>query len=475
MTASGTSPSRSTDTDTDPQGRPRLRRGLKMLGTLFITLSATTPASSVFIISPGVVSQAGTGAFWALAVAGVVGVFMALVYAELSSAFPLSGGEYAITARALGKLPGFVVLGLILVTQLLIVAVIALGVGTYLEVLFPHLDVAVTAAVTTLLATALAVFDIKLNAWVTGIFLAIEMVALIVVSALGFLHPKRSLGDLIAHPVAAAASGSTVTAVGVGTIGAATAVAIFAYNGYGSAVYFGEETTDAPRNISRTILWALGITVFAELIPTTAVLIGAPNLPSLFSAGNMMKYFITATSNSTVNDAISLAVVVAIFNAVLAIILVTARMVFSTGRDAAWPGPASRALAAVHPRFGSPWIATILTGVVSAGFCFADDTFLLVVTSTTIIAVYAALALSSIAGRRNGSTAHAAYRMPAWPLAPVLALGAIGYVVYENFQDPKVGRPSLWTTIGIAVVSAAYYLIVVRRRGAWELQGAEDA
>lgn len=472
MTVSGTSPSRSTDTAGDD--RPRLHRGLKMLGTLFITLSAITPASSVFIISPGVVGQAGTGAFWAFAVAGVVGVFMALVYAELSSAFPLSGGEYAITARVLGRLPGFVVLGLILVTQLLVVAVIALGVGTYLAVLFPHLDAAVAAAVTTLLATVLAVFDLKLNAWVTGVFLAIEMTALVVVSALGFFHPKRSLGDLIAHPVAAAASGSTVTAVGVGTIGAATAVAIFAYSGYGSAVYFGEETKDAPRNIARTILWALAITVLAELIPTTAVLIGAPNLPSLFGADNMMKYFITATSNSTVNDAISLAIAVAIFNAVLAIILVTARMVFSTGRDAAWPSPVSRALAAVHPKFGSPWIATIATGVVSAGFCFANDTFLLVVTSTTLIAVYAALALSSIAGRRNGTTAHAAYRMPAWPVAPVLALGAIGYVVYENFQDPKVGRPSLWTTLGIGVVSAVYYLAVVRRRGGWELKGAED-
>lgn len=216
-------------------------------------------------------------------------------------------------------------------------------------------------------------------------------------------------------------------------------------------------------------------TVLAELIPTTSVLIGAPHLPDLFSADNMMKYFITATSNSTVNDAISLAIAVAIFNAVLAIILVTARMVSSTGRDTAWPSPLSKALATIHPKFGSPWIATIATGVLSAAFCFTNDTFLLVVTSTTLIAVYATLALSSIARRRNGTTTHAAYRMPAWPTAPLLALAAITYVIYENFQDPKVGRPSLWTTLGIGAASAAYYLAVVRRRGASELKGAEDA
>jgi amino acid transporter len=454
--------------------RPHLHRGLKVLGTLLITLSAITPASSVFIIAPGVIAQAGTGAFLAFVAAGVVGIFMAFVYAELASAYPLSGGEYAIVARTFGKLPGFIVLGLLLITQLLIIAVIALGVGTYLSVLFPHLHAATTAAVITLLAMVLGIFNIKLNAWVTGIFLAIEMAALIIVAALGLLHPQRSLGDLIAHPMIAGSGHGTVVAASFGVIGAATAVAIFSYNGYGSAVYFGEETQDAHRGIARTVLWALGITVAAELIPVTAVLLGSPSLSGLFGADNMMKYFITARSGSTLNDVVSLAIAVAIFNAVLAIILITARMIFSTGRDAAWPSPISRALARIHPKYGSPWVATIGTGIVGAAFCYADEQFLLVVTSTSLVAVYAALCVSTLTGRRNGTTAHAAYRMPWFPAAPVLALAALAYVIYENFKDPEIGRPSLYTTLGIAVFFGAYYLLVLRRRGAWELQGAAD-
>src|SRR2546429_4186924 len=105
---------------------PRLRRGLRVLGALLITLSAITPASSVFIIAPGVIKQAGTGAIWSFLAAAMVGVFMAFVYAELASAFPLTGGEYAIVGRTLGRLPGFMVMGLILVTQVIIIAVIAL-------------------------------------------------------------------------------------------------------------------------------------------------------------------------------------------------------------------------------------------------------------------------------------------------------------------------------------------------------------
>jgi amino acid transporter len=453
--------------------RPRLRRGLRVLATLLITLSAITPASSVFIIAPGVLGQAGSGAFWSFVIAGVVGVFMAFVYAELASAYPLSGGEYAIVGRTLGRLPGFVTLGLLLITQLLIIAVIALGVGTYLSVIFPNLDAPTVAAVTTVLATVLAVFDIKVNAWVTGVFLAIEMVALIVVSALGLFHPARSLGDLLVHPVVAGAGG-TLAPAAVGVIGAATAVAIFSYNGYGSAVYFGEETKDAHRGIARVILWALVITIIAELVPVTAVLIGAPSLGQLFGADNMMAYFITSLGGSGLNTAISLAIALAILNAVLAIILITARMMFSTGRDAAWPAPVSRALASIHPKFATPWIATIVVGVIAAALCYANEQFLLVTTATTIVAVYAALCLSVVNGRRNGSTAHAAYRMPLFPVAPILALAALGYVVYENALDPKVGRPSLYVTVGIGVVSAAYYLLVLRRRGTWELRGPVD-
>jgi len=172
--------------------KPRLRRGLRVLGTLLITLSAITPASSVFIISPGVIGQAGSGAFWSFVIAGVVGIFRAFVYAELASAYPLSGGEYAIVARTLGKLPGFVTLGLLLITQLLIIAVIALGVGTYLSVIFPNLNAPTVAAVTTLLPVA-------------------PILALV---ALGYVVYENALDPVVGRP-------SLYVTVGIGVVSAA--------------------------------------------------------------------------------------------------------------------------------------------------------------------------------------------------------------------------------------------------------------
>jgi len=205
-----------------------------------------------------------------------------------------------------------------------------------------------------------------------------------------------------------------------------------------------------------------------------AVLFKTQSLSKLFGSDNMVSYFITSVGGSGLNTAIRLAIALAILNAVLAIILITARMMFSTGRDSAWPSVVSRALAKIHPRFSSPWIATIFVGVVAAALCFANEQFLLVTTGTTIVAVYALLCLSTMAGRRNGATSHAAYRMPLFPVAPVVALVALGYVVYENALDPNVGRPSLYVTIGIGVASVLYYVLFLRRRGTWELKGADD-
>lgn len=110
----------------------KLNPVLGAVGALMLVLSAATPASSVFVIIPGVIAMAGTGSLLSFVVAAVIGLLMALVYAELSSAFPTTGGEYTMVGKTLGKFWGFLTFGLTFITNTLIIAVIALGVGTYL-------------------------------------------------------------------------------------------------------------------------------------------------------------------------------------------------------------------------------------------------------------------------------------------------------------------------------------------------------
>jgi amino acid transporter len=450
---------------------PSFSRNMKLIGCLLITLSSVTPASSIFIVVPGVVEQAGTGALISFGIAAFVSLLTAYVYAELSSAFPLTGGEYAIVGRTLGPLAGFIILGVNLVVLLLNISVVALGLGNYISDVLPGTSIVTDALACVAFTTLCAILNVRTNALITGAFLGLELLALVVVTTLGFLYPARSWVSLVAHPTFL--DGGHLVAATPGVIGLATSVAIFAFYGYGNAVYLGEEVHDAPRHIARAVLWALAISVISQVLPLAAALHGAPDLAKMFASDTMFGEFVSARGGHTLGVVINLSVALAIINADIAVVVLVSRMLFSSGRDAVWAAPVNRMLTLVHARFGSPWAATLVTGALAAVLCFVPLSLLLVITGSAIAVVYGALCVAVIAGRRDGSTARAAYRMPFFPWPPILALIVLVYVLYTNLIDPRTGQPSLVATAVIVLASAGYYQLVLRRRGVWVLREPE--
>ena len=445
-----------------PPPAPRsLSRSLGMLGILFLTLSAITPASSVFIIVPDLLSAAGTGALWAMIIAGIVGIATAYVYAELSSAWPVAGGEYVMVARTLGPLAGFVILGVNLVNSFIFPAVIGLGLSNVLAIVLPGLQPVPVAIGTVIACTLVSILHIRVNAWVTGIFLAIELAALLIVAALGLAEPVRALAPMLLHP--ATASGP----VPAGAVGLAATIAIFALNGYGGAVYFSEEMHAPARGIARVILLSLAVTFAVEAIPLAAILVGAPDLPALFAAADPFGGFVMTRGGGTLAAWVSIGVAVAIVNAAIANILAIARFFYCTGRDGAWSRPIDRLVVAVHPRFRSPWIATLIVGAAGVAACFLSLPLLLVLSGAGLAIIYLGVALAVMVGRRTGATAHAPYRMPLYPLAPVVTIIGLGGIFWASWQDTETGRPGLIATGIQMAVSAFYYLLILRRRGEW--------
>jgi len=444
--------------------KPRaLKRSMRVIGTLLLTLSAVTPASSVFVIVPGAITQAGSGAFLSMAAAAILAIPIAYVYSELASAFPIAGGEYSMVGRSVGAAVGFATFGLTITSNMLAPAVLALGASTYLAVVVPDLNPIVVGMTIIAATTVLGILHIRTNAWVTGVFLLLELLALAVLAVLGFLDVKRSLWEIITHPVVV--SQSALHPTPLAAIGVATSVSIFAYNGYGAAVYFAEEMHEAPQLIARTILWALVITVVTELVPLTAVLMGAPNLQALLGSTSPFSDFITAVGGYALSVVIGLSVALAILNAVLATLLQNARFFYSTGRDGTWHPRINDAFLVTHDRFNSPWIATLAAGISSMAMCLLGLQWLLVITGTGIALIYAAVCIAAIAGRTTGTTKHAVYRMPLYPLWPVLGLLALAYVFYTSAIDPDIGRPSLLINSVVMVVALAYYGLRVRRKG----------
>src|SRR5208337_2077776 len=105
-----------------------------------------------------------------------------------------------------------------------------------------------------------------------------------------------------------------------------------------------------------------------------------------------------------VANAVSLGVAFAIVNAMIAIGLINARQLYCSGRDGVWPGPVNRWMAAVHPTWRSPWVATLVMGAATLLCCFLPLELLIMLTGTGLVIIYAGVSVAAIAGRMNRTT-----------------------------------------------------------------------
>ncbi len=444
----------------------QLHRTLTMKENILITLSAVTPASSVFIIVPTVLMGVGGASVLTMLVGAVAAFFVALCYAELAATYPITGGEYTWAARLLGKPIGFATFVLTLVSAVLIIAVIALGTGEYLGVAWQGLGGKWIGVAVIAVTTCVALLNIRTNAWVTGIFLAVEIAAVAVVALLGFAHTERGPAEFL-H--AQTFDGTAMTNAGVGGIIALVPVALFAYNGYGAAVYYVEETKNAAKTIGRVIIVCLFVTVAVEIIPLAAVVIGAPSMSDLLSSEAPMNYFLIERGGSALNTVVSVGIAVAIINAVIAIILQVARQLFASARDRSWPEPIDRVLATVHPRLHTPVAATLVVGacaVLAASFIPLD--WLITATGASVVAIYLAVAVAALRLRRPGARTSTGYRMPWWPVPPIVVIALMGYVTYQLAVS---ALSQLIVAAATIVIGIAYYygFIHPRRTERWLL------
>jgi amino acid transporter len=444
-----------------PAGRrypQQLARTLRVAGNMAITLSVIGPAASVFAIGSVALGQQGSGAFLAFLIAALISGCLAVGWAELGALYPTAGGLYGIVARVLGRRAGFLALALQLVLFVLVPSAFALGAGQYLAAVWPAVSPRTAALALLIAATALAVAGIRFNVAVTAALLALELAIILVVSALGFANADWSAAGTLLDPRVYAADGSAAP-VGTRTLLAGIVLGMGAYAGYGGAVIFSEETRGPRRGIAAAVLGALGVAVVAELLAIAAALVGAPSQAELLTAPAPMSYLVRSLGGDRLVTVLTLALLATFFNILLAVLLEYARILYSSGRDRTWPAPISRALGRVHPRTRTPVVATLAIGAGALTLTAVSD-YAAAVTfaSLTVVVTFALIALSALVSRLLRPGLARPYRMPLWPLPPVVALAGVAVTVAL-----QTGR-DLAIVAGILVAGVVYDLVYLRSR-----------
>ncbi len=443
-----------------------LKREMSGFGGMVITLTNLSPCIGVFIASPVIIQQAGSFAIPALMFTVLLGVAVAGIYAELGSAMPHAGGDYVLIGATLGPTMRFAALTGALVGTPVALALSGLGAVDFLKALWTDIPPIPAAMAFIVAATLLGAMSIKTNALVTGLFLFLEFAAVIATGALGVLHPHQDLLQLIVHPVMAG-DGGGLRPVRLVEMAVGGSAAIYALNGYGAAIFFGEEVVGARRKMIWMIYGALALGSLTIILPLMGVMLGTRSVAALSASAAPLQDFILEAGGKNMAAAISLAVALAIFNAMIAIVLIGGRILYSAARESAFSGMLNRLFAQVHPRFGSPWAATLTIGVAGLPLCFLPLAVLVLIIGNGSAIGYALMATGLVIGRRTGVTAKSHAPIPLFPVGPIFVISvAIGLVI-AGLADKGSGRVGILVTLGIMSLGALYYRLFVRRSSDW--------
>ncbi|MBC7491744.1 MAG: APC family permease [Novosphingobium sp.] len=450
-----------------------LQRVLGPTGVTLLTLSALSPGASVLVAGGDILHQAGTGAALAFLFGGILTLVFTFAQAELGSSFPLAGGDYATIGNTLGPRAGFAQFGIVLLAAPVFLGISASGTGLYLHLLLPGVPAIALALTAIVLATGIAILNIRTGAILTGAFLMVELAALGLIAGLGFLHPARSLTAVFASP--AVVTASATAPLSLGALGLAIAAASWATSGAGQAIYFSEEM-HAPKSVGRLVIGIVLLTVIFEFLPVLGIVIGAGDLKAVFSSDAPFIAFFAEGASPSMATLLTLGIIAALFNALVSGLTCYGRFVYSSGRDGIWSEGINHALMRIHPRSGSPWVATIVFALSGLGCCFLGLSTLIVLAAGCGIAQWVLLNVAGIVGRVRGLTGGpGTYRAPLFPLTHVLSLFAATALAVIAWNDTATGRPGMIIVLAAISLSLLYHRFVLDRRGpGWTMVSAAD-
>jgi APA family basic amino acid/polyamine antiporter len=431
-----------------------------MVGTGIFTTTGVLLAS---LRSPVVVL-----AVWALA--GVLALCGAAVYAELGAMMPRAGGEYVYLSRAFGPAVGFLsgwitfFVGFAAPT-----AAGALAFGRYLHAVVPWAPPKAAALVLLTVLTAVHMVDVKLGAGLQTALagLVVALAVAFVVAALG--SGRGDWSRLVSVPGGAASLGGAATrGVATGSVVTAGALAVglvyvsYAYSGWNAAAYLAGELRDPGRSLPRALALGAGLVTALYLALNVVFLWSAPAsaLAGQVEVADVAARALFGPHGATL---LSSLVALAVAGFVSALLMSGPRVTLAMAED----GLFFRALGRTSAR-GAPTLAVGLQGAlaIAAAATAAFDPILVYV-GFTLALTAGATVIAAFVLRRREPDAERPHRALGWPLSGLLFLALSAFMTVLSVRERPVETGAGLVTLLTGVV--AYGAWRRRRAGAGDL------
>lgn len=446
--------------------------------------------TGIFVLTAAAAQKAGPGMMWSFVIAGFVCAVAALCYSELAAMVPVSGSAYTYSYAVVGELLAWMVGWALILEYAVAASAVSVGWSGYFMGLLKSLTgfelptmlqagptwtlagpdfstgiINVPAIFVALAVTWLLMIGTKESATVNAVLVAVKVVALTMFVALALPVLNREHFEPFAPNGWFGPAGTT----GMGIVGAASSI-FFAYVGFDAVSTAAEETKNPQRNVPIGLIGSLAIcTIFYLLVAAGAVgAIGAQPTALGVAAGSAefnqqcaallakgqeplvcskeaLAHVLRSINHSVAGDLIGLAANLALPSVILMMMFGQTRIFFVMARDGLLP----EKLASVHPKWKTPHVVTVITGIgVAIAAALLPVGQLADISNSGTLFAFFMVSLAVLILRLRDPNRARPFRTPlVWVVGPVSALGCV--FLYLNLPfDAMMVLPG-WGAVGL--------------------------
>jgi APA family basic amino acid/polyamine antiporter len=454
------------------------RNDLVLLG-----VGAVIGAGIFVLTGQAAAAHAGPAIVLSMVLAGVASALAGLCYAEFASTVPISGSAYTYSYATLGELVAWTIGWDLVLEYALGAATVAVSWSGHFVSFLQQIGVAFPAAVSAApgtvvavaggapvtavfnlpavviagLVTTLLVFGIKESAAVNSAMVILKVCVIILVIAVGVFF----VNGANLHPFLPPNTG-TFGEYGWSGVARGAAVIFFSFIGFDAVSTAAQEARQPQRDMPVGILGSLAIcTVLYMLV--SAVMVGlVPYKQMLGSPAPMVVALDAALARSAgqwqlvlnlSKAAVEIGALAGLTSVMLVMILAQPRIFYAMAKDGLLPGWAAR----IHPRWGTPAVTTVLTGVaVAAAAGFTPVSVLGQLVSIGTLFAFIVVALGVLFLRKRRPDLERPFRTPWVPYLPVLSV-IVSFGLIASLPWATWERLLIWMAIGLVFYSAYGY------------------
>ena len=454
----------------------------KSLGALDLTVFGVGViiGAGIFVLTGTVAAtNAGPAVAISFAIAGVACALAALCYAEFASTVPVAGSAYTFSYATFGELIAWII-GWDLVLEFTIgSAALATSFsgyfqevvgGTPLEVptaLGSAADgvIDLPAVLISLVVMGVLIAGIKMSSRFNQIVVAIKLSVVAAVILFGVSHisadnyspfvppsepAPETAGSFSDVPLISWLMGYDPAVFGIAGVFAGAAIVFFAFIGFDIVATTAEEAKDPQRDMPRGILGSLVI-VTVLYMAVSLVVTGMQNYTEIDpeDAAPLATAF-NSVGMEWMGRLIAIGACIGLIVVVMILMLGQTRVGFAMARDGLLP----QGLARVHPKFGTPYIFTVITGLAVAVIGgLVDLTILVNLVSIGTLFAFMLVSIGVVVLRRTRPDLPRSFRAPAVTLVATLSVLLCLWLML-NLTGGTWVRFLIWMVIGLVVYFA---------------------